>query len=94
MCKWGTITVIHVIRRNNPYVAQGWHPMGVDSCIADYVQKMNDQGIHTLGCCCGHGEYPAMVTIDINSTALLDAYGYTWVKHPEWPDIVNHYVVR
>jgi hypothetical protein len=28
----------------------------VDACIAPLVQAMNDRGVHTLGCCCGHGE--------------------------------------
>lgn len=25
MCKWGTDKLIHVIRRNNPDVPDGWH---------------------------------------------------------------------
>ena len=28
----------------------------VDSCIAAEVQKLNDAGILTLSCCCGHGK--------------------------------------
>lgn len=29
--------------------------VGVDACIADIVQALNDAGIETAGCCCGHG---------------------------------------
>lgn len=78
MCKWGTDTVIHVIRRNNPYVPDGWHPMGVDSCIANYVQRMNDLGIVTLGCCCGHGQGPAWVQVAPTSIPRMERYGYAW----------------
>lgn len=28
----------------------------VDACIAPLVQMLNDYGIETLGCCCGHGK--------------------------------------
>ncbi|WP_152619485.1 hypothetical protein [Cohnella kolymensis] len=28
----------------------------VDACIADEIQYLNDQGVVTLGCCCGHGK--------------------------------------
>ncbi|MGG1531397.1 hypothetical protein [Brevibacillus agri] len=28
----------------------------VDACIADEIQKLNDLGVVTLGCCCGHGK--------------------------------------
>lgn len=80
MCEWGTHTVIHVIRRNNPYVPDGWHPMGVDACIAAYVQKMNVQGIITVGCCCGHGKDVAVVLIEPESMPLLRLHGYEF----EW----------
>ena len=27
----------------------------VDACIAPLVQLLNDYGVHTVNCCCGHG---------------------------------------
>ncbi len=29
--------------------------MPIDACIADMVKALNDGGIKTRGCCCGHG---------------------------------------
>lgn len=77
MCQWGTTVTIYVIRRNNPDIPDGWHPKGVDACIADYVQRMNEQGIVTTGCCCGHGKSPAWVTVDIGSLIQMLQLGYS-----------------
>ena len=33
-----------------------WALKPVDKCIAPIVQALNDAGIYTAGCCCGHGE--------------------------------------
>ena len=33
-----------------------WELKSVDRCIAPVVQALNDAGIYTSGCCCGHGE--------------------------------------
>jgi len=29
----------------------------VDKCLAPLIQFLNDLGVHTLGACCGHGEF-------------------------------------
>lgn len=76
MCKWGTDTTIYVIRRNNDTIPDGWHAIAVDFCIAEYVQEMNNRGIITLGCCCGHGKAPAVVLVALESADLMDRYGY------------------
>lgn len=79
MCKWGTTKLIRVIRRNNEYIPDGWHEIGVDACIADYVQTMNNRGIITTGCCCGHGgTAPPVVLIDPSSKELLEAFEYNY----------------
>lgn len=68
--------VIHVVRRNNPYVTDGWHPIAVDACIADYVQAMNDKGIVTVGCCCGHFKAQSTVIVAPESADRMQALGY------------------
>lgn len=78
MCKWGTHKEVFVIRRNNPYIEDGWHPMNVDVCIAADVQKMNDLGIITIGCCCGHAQYEAGIGVELESRDLLDKHGYEY----------------
>lgn len=86
MCKWGTHTIIGVIRRNNEFILDGWHMKGVDSCIAELVQLMNIQGILTSLCCCGHGKYPGVIYADPESIPRLDKYGYKWLWPKDDPD--------
>lgn len=95
MCQWGTDKAIHVIRRNHLDYADGWHEIYVDACIADYVQAMNDQGIITVGCCCGHFKAPAVVLISTESRLLLDQLGYEYHEfEPGRDDVVEHTVLR
>lgn len=58
MCKWGTDTILRVpIHADDSYTGEfRWDNKPVDSCIADIVQALNDAGIYTRGCCCGHGK--------------------------------------
>lgn len=90
MCKWGTDRLIYVIRHANPDVPDGWHPVYVDACIAGYVQRMNDQGIITTACCCGHGKGPGSVLVATESVPLLDRYGYEYHAYNDREDVVEH----
>ncbi len=59
MCDWGTDVVLNVpvsakVSRTGKF---RWTNKAVDSCIAKYVQALNDAGLYTDGSCCGHGEY-------------------------------------
>lgn len=94
MCDWGTDTIIHVIRRNNPNVPDGWHPMAVDACIAAYVQTMNNQGVITVGCCCGHGRGQPIVLVDAESVLLLKHLGYEYRAFEDRTDVVEHRIER
>jgi len=94
MCKWRTNATIKVIRSPSAarlHLPDGWYPVAVDACIAAYVQRMNDLGIVTVGCCCGHGKGPGAVLVAAESAALMDALGYE--RHelePGRDDVVEH----
>jgi hypothetical protein len=49
MCKHGTYIDVEVINKQNGRVVK------IDACIADEIQTLNNLGVVTLGCCCGHG---------------------------------------
>lgn len=53
MCEHGTYKRV---RLNRARENSGTIVVSVDSCIADEVQYLNDCGVVTLGCCCGHGQ--------------------------------------
>lgn len=40
-----------------------WDIKGVDRCIAPIVQALNQAGIYTSGCCCGHGESDGTINL-------------------------------
>lgn len=76
MCKHGTIKKINVIRRANPSVSDGRHEISVDSCIADRVQGLNNKGIITVGCCCGHGKAKGNILFDSKFKEQMEKEGY------------------
>lgn len=51
MCNHGTETTVTVV---NPDKSN--KTVKVDSCISNEIQLLNNQGVVTLGCCCGHGK--------------------------------------
>lgn len=48
-----------------------WDDKGVDACIAPIVQALNDAGILTAGCCCGHGKEPGSISLQDGRTLLI-----------------------
>ena len=54
MCKQGDMRLVTVDRG---------YQVSVDSCIAELVQKLNDAGIDTSACCCGHGKKPGNIIL-------------------------------
>lgn len=37
----------------------------IDPCMREVIKILNEQGVKTLACCCGHGNYPMSIVIDI-----------------------------
>lgn len=64
MCKWGTNKLVKLAYpkevSKNSFVS-------VDACISHLVQRLNEHGVHTLGCCCGHGNGEGSITIHPNN---------------------------
>lgn len=73
MCKHGTLKEV---RLNRPREVSGRYVVPVDACIADEIQMLNDIGIITYGCCCGHGETFPQCLVDISSKEKLEELGY------------------
>ena len=36
----------------------------IDPCMRVVISNLNEHGIKTLACCCGHGKYPMTIVID------------------------------
>jgi len=53
MCKWGTDKDVLLMKQK---LFSGRIETKVDACIAPLVQMLNNYGIETIACCCGHGK--------------------------------------
>lgn len=73
MCAWGTDAPVTL---NRPREHSGRTIIAVDACIAAEVQALNDAGVWTLDCCCGHGKAPASALIHPESVDTARALGY------------------
>ncbi len=67
MCKSGTNKDVSLLKDK---LFSGRREIPVDSCIAPLVQVLNDFGIETVACCCGHGK-TAKSSIRISSKNIL-----------------------
>ncbi len=48
-----------------------WGDTRIDPCMRKAIKTLNDQGIQTLMCCCGHGKYPMSIIINIGLSKTL-----------------------
>lgn len=69
MCKWGNDKNIKLAYPNEH---SGRVEVGVDECLANLIQELNNHGIHTLNCCCGHGKGNGGILIHSDSYKILD----------------------
>ena len=82
MCKWGTDKEVTLIKPK-PFSRQ--KKIKVDACIAPLVQILNDYGIETIACCCGHGK-TAKSYIRISSQNIsLTQLGKDFSVHLQFP---------
>ena len=59
MCKWGinSLIFVKIPADLSSTGMEKWRYMGIDSCIADIVQALQNGGIDMRGSCCGHHKY-------------------------------------
>jgi hypothetical protein len=43
----------------------------IDACIAPIVQVLNDSGLETVACCCGHGNFPGVISLKDGREILI-----------------------
>jgi len=57
----------------------------VDACLAPLVQMLNEYGIKTLACCCGHGKIKTSSVIISSKNVKLYSVGDDLKIHLEFP---------
>ena len=48
----------------------------IDACLADEIQSLWDVGIHTTGCCCGHGIDDGFIQVIDDDMEKMMELGY------------------
>ena len=65
MCKWGANVDMEVIIPAGCSCTGKAHKkiVGIDACIAPIIAALNNAGIVTTGCCCGHGKNAGYISL-------------------------------
>lgn len=73
MCGWGNTISLNVLvpaHLSHTGVAR-WTEKPIDACIAPIVRALNDAGIYTAACCCGHGERDGEIVLQDGRTLIV-----------------------
>jgi hypothetical protein len=73
MCKHGDEVLLSVpIPASLSHTGElRWETKSVDRCIAPLVKALNDAGIYTANCCCGHGETDGNIILHDGRTLTI-----------------------
>jgi len=82
MCKWGKNKDVTLIKAK---LFSGRKRIKVDACIAPLVQMLNDYGIETIACCCGHGKQKKSHIRISSNNILLTQLGEDFSVHLRFP---------
>lgn len=75
MCEWGNTTNLKVpIPASMSHTCESrWDTKPIDRCIAPIIQALNDAGIHTTSCCCGHGKTDGTILLHDGRELIVKA---------------------
>lgn len=59
------------------YAAVPGHNISCDRCLVTEIRMLNDAGIQTIGCCCGHGIDAGYIQVDPKYHDEMKWFGYT-----------------
>lgn len=59
--------------RNSRRISIQGRNIRVDGCMAEKIVRLNELGVVTLGCCCGHGRYPTTIIVKSSSGTIYDS---------------------
>ena len=71
MCKHGTTVIVTLA---HPREHRALIVAGVDKCIAELVQALNNMDMQTVASCCGHGHQPGRISLEDGREILIVGY--------------------
>lgn len=74
MCDWGaTVNLrVRIPAESSHTGAARWDTKAIDRCLVPLVQALNDAGLYTAGCCCGHGKEGQRAFIGLHDGTMLN----------------------
>ena len=104
MCKHGDEVLLSVpIPAHLSHTGElRWDIKGVDACIAPIVKALNDAGIYTASCCCGHGKSDGIILLHDGRALVIPSPTVepepvefsTHMSNDEWAAAVLEEIVR
>jgi len=81
MCKWGTYEEVQVtVPADLSYTEKDRVDIKkIDKCIAPIVRALNEAGIKTRGCCCGHGKHDGYIHLWDDRILVIKKKGTKWL---------------
>lgn len=58
------------------YVMVPGYDISCDKCLASEIRMLNDMGIRTIGCCCGHGADAGYIQVEPKHINAMKQLGY------------------
>lgn len=75
MCEWGDdvelVVPMHPDTTGKPF---HWAARKIDRCMVPMVKALNDAGIFTLNCCCGHDKGPGSIILHDGRELIIRPY--------------------
>ena len=50
--------------------------MKIDECLVDEIKDLWSKGVHTRGCCCGHGKMSGYIEVERTDIPKMLELGY------------------
>jgi len=87
LCKFGTDRLVRLCKAKE---ISGREAVPVDECLAPLVQMLNDYGIETIACCCGHGKTSKSYIRIHSKNIQLIVFDDTLTVHLKFPYKEKH----
>jgi hypothetical protein len=56
----------------------------IDKCLVEEIKYLWLSGVHTQGCCCGHGKATGFIQVERTDFSKMLELGYEWYRgYPE-----------
>jgi len=73
------------VKLNKPDYLSNCLIVPVDACLAPLIQMLNDYGIETMACCCGHGRTGHSHIRISSQNIILTQFGNDFSVHLRFP---------